>query len=163
MATNGPRNSCTTRFRPKMMRRALSRCWSRRITCTRLWRSSTRAGNAIRTSSERQGATTFSTRSHARRARALEVLRARIRPPGRPSPSMTRRVPAPARFEQEPGSPLGLVDPVLDQAGGRDVSMLIAHIVHLAQSGGERLVVLAQLGEHVERIDILGIVIRNAL
>ena len=37
----------------------------------------------------------------------------------------------PARFEQEPSSPLGLVDPVLDQTRGRDVAMFIDHVVHL--------------------------------
>jgi len=40
---------------------------------------------------------------------------------------------APARLEQEPGAPLGLVDPVLDQAGGRDIAQLIDQVVDLAQ------------------------------
>ena len=34
-----------------------------------------------------------------------------------------------ARLEQEPGAPLGLVDPVLDQARGRDVVVLIAELM----------------------------------
>ena len=35
--------------------------------------------------------------------------------------------------------------------------------MRLAQAGGERLVVLAQLGQHVQRLDVVGIVVQHAL
>ena len=68
-----------------------------------------------------------------------------------------------ARLEQEPGTPLGLVYPDFDQARGGDVTVLVADVVGLAQARGKRLVVLAQFGEHVLRLDILGIVVEYAL
>src|SRR5262245_24435736 len=48
-------------------------------------------------------------------------------------------------LEQEPGAPLGFVDPVLDQAGGCHVVMLVAKRVRLAQTRHQLLVVVAQL------------------
>src|SRR4051812_35534387 len=68
-----------------------------------------------------------------------------------------------ARFKQEPGATLRLVDPVLDQARRRDVAGFIYNIVHLAQAGRELLVVLAELGQHVERLDVVRIVVLDAL
>src|ERR1700733_11926369 len=76
---------------------------------------------------------------------------------------MTRGIPVPTRLEQEPGAPLSLVDPVLDEARGGDVAYLVDDVVHLAQARREALIVLAQLREHVERVDILGIVVFDAL
>src|SRR5580698_5615477 len=76
---------------------------------------------------------------------------------------MARGIPFPTRLEEEPGAPLGLVNPVLDEARGCDVAYLVDDVVHLAQARGEALIVLAQLREHVERIDILGIVVLDAL
>src|SRR5271156_3487951 len=76
---------------------------------------------------------------------------------------MTRAISVPTRLEQEPGAPLGLVDPVLDEARGGDVAHLVDDVVHLAQARGEALIVLAQLRQHVEWIDILGIVVLYAL
>src|ERR1700758_1453532 len=55
------------------------------------------------------------------------------------------------RLEQEPGPPLGLVDPVLDQAGAGHVLMLVANRVGLAQARCQLLVVVAQFGEHIQR------------
>src|SRR5215470_10851685 len=49
-----------------------------------------------------------------------------------------------AGFEQEPGPPLGLVDPVLDQARARHVASLVAHVVGLAHACDHVLVVVAQ-------------------
>ena len=66
---------------------------------------------------------------------------------------------ATAGLEQEPGAPLGFVDPDLDQARGGDVAVLVADVVRLAQARRERLVVLAQLGEHVLRLDVVGVVV----
>ena len=48
-----------------------------------------------------------------------------------------------ARFKQEPRAPFGLINPVLDEAGGGDIPHLIHHVVHFAQPCGEGLVVLA--------------------
>jgi hypothetical protein len=41
--------------------------------------------------------------------------------------------------------------------------MVVADVVRLAQPRREALVVLAQLREHVERIDVVGVVVRDAL
>jgi hypothetical protein len=46
--------------------------------------------------------------------------------------SVARSVPAPARFEQEPGAALRLVDPDFYQAGGCDVAMVVAHVMRFA-------------------------------
>src|SRR5262245_28914790 len=82
--------------------------------------------------------------------------------PKRP-PSMSAGQLALTGFEEEPGSPLGLVDPDFDEARGRDVAVLVANIVNLAQTGCERLVVIAQFSQHVQGLDILGIVVLDAL
>src|SRR3954452_6948639 len=47
----------------------------------------------------------------------------------------------PSGLEQEPCPALGLVDPVLDQAGRGDVAMLVAQIVRLLQVDDELRVV----------------------
>src|ERR1700704_2347584 len=52
-------------------------------------------------------------------------------------------------LEEEPHAPFSLVDPVLDQACGGHVSLLVAKAVGLTQIGHQLLVVVAQLGEHV--------------
>ena len=69
----------------------------------------------------------------------------------------------PAGLEQEPGAPLDLVDPDFDVAGGGDVTMLVADVVHFTQPGGHRLVVFAQFAQHVRRLDIVGIVVEDTL
>jgi len=70
---------------------------------------------------------------------------------------------APIRFEQEPEASLGLVQPDLDQACAGDVAVLIADVVSLAQLRRESLVVVAELGEHVGRLDIIGVVVGETL
>src|SRR3989442_15384626 len=67
------------------------------------------------------------------------------------------------RLKKEPGAPLGFVDPPLDEAGGGDVAVLVAHVMRLAKARRKVLVVLAQLGEHVLRVHVFGIVIEHAL
>src|SRR5581483_8200995 len=74
-----------------------------------------------------------------------------------------RLVAAAARFVEEPDAPFRLVDPYLEQAGGGDIAALVAYAVGGAHRGGKALVVLAQLGQHVERRDELGVVIQHAL
>jgi hypothetical protein len=68
-----------------------------------------------------------------------------------------------ADFEEEPCAPFRFVDPGLNEAGRRDIAVLVTNIVCLAQPGGERLIVLAQLGQHVQRLDVVRVVIQNAL
>src|SRR5438093_12731933 len=67
------------------------------------------------------------------------------------------------RLKKEPGAPLGFVDPHLDEAGGGDVAVLVAHVMRLAKARRKVLVVLAQLGEHVLRVHAFGIVVEYAL
>src|SRR5580704_16016795 len=66
-------------------------------------------------------------------------------------------------LRQEPGSALGLVDPVLDQAGGGDVVVLIADLMSRAQVPGQLQIVGAKLGQHVLRRHELGVVVFQAL
>src|SRR4030095_10930412 len=72
-------------------------------------------------------------------------------------------MPPPSRFEQEPGAAFGFVDPDFDQARGRDIAMLVANVVRLAQTRGQSLVVLRQFSKHIQGLDILGVVIEHAL
>src|SRR5215813_14204060 len=67
------------------------------------------------------------------------------------------------RLEQEPGATLGLVDPVLDQAGAGHVVVLLANRVGLAQARGQLLVVVAQLRKHIQRGDEVRVVVQHAL
>jgi hypothetical protein len=48
---------------------------------------------------------------------------------------MASRVPAAARFEQEPGAPFGFVNPVLDKAGASDVVVIVADAMSLTPRG----------------------------
>src|SRR5262245_26916283 len=68
-----------------------------------------------------------------------------------------------ACLKQEPRAALRLVDPVLDQAGARDVAALVAEPVHLTQADGELLVVIAQLGKHILWRHELRIIVEQAL
>lgn len=66
-------------------------------------------------------------------------------------------------LKQEPDAPLRLVDPNLQQTGGGDVVLFAAKIVNFTHAGEQRLIVFAQLGEHIQRIDKLRVVIADAL
>src|SRR5262249_55978163 len=68
-----------------------------------------------------------------------------------------------AGLEQEPGTPLSLVDPDFQEACGRNIVMLVAQPVGLAQARRELLFVGTQLSEHVVGRDEIGVVIENAL
>ena len=71
---------------------------------------------------------------------------------------------SPARgFEEEPGPTLGFIDPYFDETCRRDVAMFVAHVVRFAQTRGECFVVVHQLGQHIQRLDVFGIVIEHAL
>jgi hypothetical protein len=76
---------------------------------------------------------------------------------------MSGRIPSATRFEQEPGTPLGLVDPDFDQAGCGNVMVLIAKVVGLTQARREGLVVFAQFGEHVRWFYVFSIIVEYAL
>ena len=106
-------------------------------------------------------------------ARALKQLgpalvkRASYAPPAIAATSGPRPRPIalgpPSRLEQEPHALLGLVDPVLDQAGGGDVAMLVGDLMEDAHVLEQLLVVVAQLGQHVGRRYVLGVVVEHAL
>src|SRR5215468_11673719 len=92
-------------------------------------------------------------------------------PPGISSTESTRAVTS-ARvrssgiscgLEQEPGAPLSLIDPDLDQARARHIAVLVAKPMRLPEVCGKLLVVVAELGKHVHRCDEIGIVVEDAL
>src|ERR1700735_2621781 len=64
---------------------------------------------------------------------------------------------------QEPGSAFSLVDPVLDQAGGGDVVVLIAELMSGTKFSYELLVVVEELGQHIYRRDEFRVVVLQAL
>src|ERR1700684_877022 len=64
---------------------------------------------------------------------------------------------------EEPDAPLGLVDPILDQACRRDITMLVTDRMCASQPHGQLRVVLAQLDQHVLRGNKLLLVVRNTL
>ena len=78
---------------------------------------------------------------------------------GEESPNLS----GPADFEEEPDAPFRLVDPCFQKACGSHVVLFIAQVVSFAHRGEHCPVVFAQFGDHVERIDILRIVIAEAL
>src|SRR3954469_26050507 len=76
---------------------------------------------------------------------------------------MAGRVAPAACLKQEPGAPLSLVDEVLEEACGRYIPMLTAQLMGLKHARREGLVVVPQLGQHVERVDVIGVVVENPL
>src|SRR5262249_55988360 len=77
--------------------------------------------------------------------------------------SVARGTASPARLEQEPDALFGLVDPDFDEACCRHVIALVAETMDLAHAGDQRLVVLAQFAQHVQRVDVVGIVVGQTL
>src|SRR5580698_9756342 len=69
----------------------------------------------------------------------------------------------PGRLEEKPRPPFGLVDPHLEQAGRRDIAVPLAGMVGFAHARDQAFVVLAELGEHVLRLDVVGVVVIDAL
>src|ERR1700730_2383001 len=72
-------------------------------------------------------------------------------------------LPAAFYLGQKPSATLGFIDPNFDQTRCGNVTMLVAHVVRLAQTRGQRFIVVGQLGDHVRWIDILCVVIEDAL
>ena len=66
-------------------------------------------------------------------------------------------------LEEEPGAALRLVDPNFQKARGRDVVRPVAQAVRRKHAEDERLVVFAQLAQHVPRINEFGVVVGKAL
>ena len=72
-------------------------------------------------------------------------------------------VDSPAGFEEEPCAPLGFIDPSFDHARGRDVTQPIDNVVNLSETRRQGEVVIAKFREHVERIDIVRVVVNDSL
>jgi hypothetical protein len=66
-------------------------------------------------------------------------------------------------LEEEPGSLLGLVDPVLQQARGCHISGLVAERMNLAHVPRQYCVIVAEFGDHAERLNVFSIVVHDAL
>src|SRR4051794_25557765 len=76
---------------------------------------------------------------------------------------MAARVAGPACFEQKPGSPLGFVDPHLDETGTCYVAVLVAYVMRFTQARCQALVVFAKLGKHIQGSHVIGIIVEDAL
>ena len=68
-----------------------------------------------------------------------------------------------AGLEQEPRAPFRLVDPGLEQARARDVSVFVAKCMRLAKPRRQLNVVLVQLREHLGRGNEVRIVVLDPL
>ena len=68
-----------------------------------------------------------------------------------------------ARFEQKPGSSLGLVDPSLEQTRASDITMLFADATRFSHRGCKLLVVFPKFSKHVEGSNVVGIIIVKTL
>src|SRR5207248_1090634 len=77
--------------------------------------------------------------------------------------SLSRRLPAPAGFVEKPHTLFRLVDEILDQTGGRYIVVLVANVMALPHRCNEALIVVAQLGQHIERGHVRRIVVFQAL
>jgi hypothetical protein len=66
-------------------------------------------------------------------------------------------------LEEGPHSTVGFVDPILDQARRGNITVLTAQTVHSAQAHSELDIVLAQLGQHGMRRQVVRIVVLHAL
>lgn len=72
------------------------------------------------------------------------------------APARSRRLPAVLaddRFGQEPGSPLSVVDEVLEEAGAGDIASVRAHPVGAAHTLSQIAVVSHQDAKHLDRLD----------
>ena len=67
------------------------------------------------------------------------------------------------RFRQEPGPPLTLVDPILDQAGGGNVVVPVTNLMGGTQKPGQLQIVGGQLAQHLFWAHKLGVIILEPL
>src|SRR5579871_2210373 len=82
---------------------------------------------------------------------------------GRSSLSIAWLLPASAALEQEPDPPFCLIDPWFDQARRGNVSTFVAELMALAHAGDQLHVVVAQLGQHILRRHVVGVVVEHPL
>ena len=68
-----------------------------------------------------------------------------------------------ARLEQEPDPLFSLVDPIFQEACGGDIPVLVANAVRFPHACRQLLVVVAELGQHIERRHVVGIVVQDTL
>ena len=66
-------------------------------------------------------------------------------------------------FEKKPRTPLTLINPGLEQAGGGDISLCVAQVMDRPHAEHKRLVVFAQLAQHIFSSNIFRVVIGDAL
>src|SRR6185295_12989087 len=66
-------------------------------------------------------------------------------------------------LEQEPSAAFGLVDPRLDHARAGDVAIFVAQSVDLPHTGGKLEIVVTELSQHVERSDVVRIIVQYSL
>src|SRR6185312_6681039 len=76
---------------------------------------------------------------------------------------MTSRIAPTACLVKEPHAPFVLIDPHFEQARGRHIVLLVAEVMRLAHARDQVLVVRSELGQHVEWIDIIGVIVWYAL
>src|SRR5258708_4099075 len=69
----------------------------------------------------------------------------------------------PAALKEKPNALLGFVDPVLQQACGGHVALLVTKRMYLAHVPRQHRIVIAELDYHVEWFDVISIVVRDAL
>ncbi len=74
-----------------------------------------------------------------------------------------RRLLSPGCFEQEPDAALALIDPVFEEACGSDVAGIIADGMGGEHAQDQSFFVFAQFTQHVGRINIVGVIVRDAL
>ncbi len=72
-------------------------------------------------------------------------------------------IPLTRSLEKEPSPSLGFVDPNFDETRGGNVAMFVANVVRFAQAPSQCLIVLCQLGKHIQWLDVFGIVIEDPL
>src|SRR5258708_1725009 len=66
-------------------------------------------------------------------------------------------------FRQEPRPPLGLVNPDLDQTGGRHIIVFLASFMCRTEITRQRLIICVELCEHYFRGNALIVVVLQAL
>lgn len=66
-------------------------------------------------------------------------------------------------FKQKPSPCLRFVDPLLQQAGGGNITGVITQIVRAAHACHERFVVFPQFAKHVSWSDVVGVIVGDSL
>src|SRR5271169_2375476 len=69
----------------------------------------------------------------------------------------------PAALEEEPGSLLRFINPVLQQACGRHVAGFVTQRMHVTHGLRQRRIIVAEFIYHVGRLNVFSIIVRDAL